>query len=53
MESFNAGGHSLVNLLVKMLFWLSVSLKQVARMYLCRGNTVHYTPFLLAVVHLP
>lgn len=45
MESFNAGGHSLVNLLVKMLFWLSVSLKQVARMYLYRRNTVHYALF--------
>jgi len=56
MVSFNAGGHCLVNLLVKMLFWLSVSLKQVARMYLSdlyRRNTVHYASLLLAVVHLP
>jgi hypothetical protein len=49
MESFNAGGHCLVNLLVKMLFWLSVSLKQVARMYL----SDLYASLLLAVVHLP
>jgi hypothetical protein len=53
MLNSNADGHSSVNLLVKMLFWLSVSLKQVARMYLCRGNTVHYASLLIAVAHLP
>jgi hypothetical protein len=49
-ESFNTGGHSLVNLLVKMLFWLSVSLKQVARMYPYRTKTVRCASLLLAAV---
>jgi len=46
----NADGHSSVNLLVKMLFWPSVSLKQVARMYPYRSKTVHRSSFLRAVV---
>lgn len=50
--SFNAGGHSLVNLLVKMLLFLSVSLKQVARTYPYSSETVCCASLLHAVVRV-